>query len=157
MMAKVKKVGKKIYVAAALVCEKAIVGEDKTLSLIRIVDTITLPEGLTVPAGAAFELTNLALVIILKTGEGKPGKHKVHFHWVMPSGDIFLAAESDIDLRDVPQSGGANLISHLRLRWEKAGLYFIEVRVDGDVVSRVPLNVQTSQVSVANTKAGKKS
>lgn len=133
-----KKKTKMPYIMAALICEK-VLREDTIPSLIRIVDSVRLPEGGRPPLGSVFELP-LTITIMFKRGEAGS---RVNFEisWILPSKQKILAARSSLVLQGPPQAGG-NLNMPVRLQWGGEGLYWFDVSLNGRTVTRIPLFVE---------------
>lgn len=131
------------YVVLATFCDQVI--EDKTgvLSVIRIVDQLTLSvksgEGVPdeLPPGAGF---NSTFAVGLKAGEAR-GRQTVQIIVEHPDGSRHPGPELQVHFSQGPTSG-ANVVLKLGLILSTTGLYWTNVLVNGRLVTRVPLDVR---------------
>ncbi len=129
------------HLAAAFVCERVLQEKDEVLSAIRIVDTLWVsrpPEDLPVETTPAIQVT--ILLSFKKTGPGPAERHELTLQLIPPSGPAaqkqtapLLFPESDI--------GGANLIANMMVPIKQLGLFWLDVSLDGEPVTRVPFRV----------------
>lgn len=131
------------FLAAAVLCENVLVDNDKALSVIRIIDRLTIELGPTdlanVPSKEHPLAVELKLLVILKSG-GVAGKYSLAFEMDDPTEETHTFMQKIISLDDEPQ-GGLNLRTNLTLVVRKPGLHCINVLVDGRVLGRVPFMV----------------
>ena len=136
----------KPYIAAACFCEVLIEGKDKALSVIRIVDTYTVPELSTdqLPSDAvpAIRITGL---IALKSGD-VTGSHNIRLVLENP-----LKERKDVSPPGgwpVVLSGGAggvNLVLRFPLGVKNFGQCWFDVLFDDELLSRMPLTLLRAQ------------
>ncbi len=139
---KKKKVGRDFpYISAAMICEK-ILTEDKVVSAIRIIDTVTLHTVPTLTEGSEGVEFPFTLYVGFRTGKAR-GKYPLELRWIMPSGKTIPAAKTDVEFSP-PAHGGRNVMLPVKLRWEGVGLYWYEILLEGKLVSRIPLMVALS-------------
>jgi hypothetical protein len=131
------------YLIMAVLCEKALREADEAVSIIRVADKITntiidpvRPE--TLPAVPV----NLNLVIMLRAG-GASGPYTVKIRPEPPMGTPPEEQELPISFTDVPESG-VNLIINFGMITSHEGLYWINVRLNDDLLTRIPLQVEYS-------------
>ena len=127
------------YLLAALICEKVLQEKDEAVSIIRIVDRITL----TVPASISPETLppvplNLSVFMSFKSGNAK-GRRTVKWRTETPSGiklpeQIFPALFEGEDR-------GVNLILALNLIVDQEGVYWFDVLLEDELLTRIPLRV----------------
>jgi len=129
------------YVAVATLCERALQEADGTLSLIRIIDSVTIqavgneaPD--TLPPGAQVSCT---LVVSLRAGEAR-GSQPVSILIEKPDGRRDSGPQLSVPFVTGP-SAGANLIFPIQMAVDTAGLYWFELRVGDRLMSKVPLQV----------------
>lgn len=131
----------KVLLSAAFLCERIIEDRDKSLSAIRIVDTfVANVRGLPPDAVVAVPLT---LLVGLKS-TGTAGKHEVTVAIVTPSGKKMAAAAENAAMLPVvlgELGTGANAIFHINLPVLETGLFWIDVQLDGDPLTRVPFKL----------------
>lgn len=130
------------YVTLALFCEQAIEDKSGVLTLVRIVDQMTVSaSGPNVPAelppGAGIQ-TNL--VIGLKSGHAL-GQQKVQVVFEHPDGSRHPGPELPVHFTQEP-SHGANLVLALTVALSTTGLYWADILVNGRLVTRTPLEVR---------------
>jgi hypothetical protein len=137
--------------------DHAILGDDKTLTVVRTVDTVNLREAPPIEHGDTLVLDPLKLVAMLKTGNAR-GKFNLAFLSVNPGGTrspIGIAPEAAFE---GPPESGANVVAEVGLEWHGPGLYWIELEVNGVQLARTPLklNVPPAQSAPAAKKAVRK-
>lgn len=130
------------FVNAALFCEQAIEDKGGVLTLVRVVDQITVsvsgenaPDDL--PPGAT---VNTTLVVSLKPGEAR-GRQSVQVIFEHPDGTLRPGPEIPVHFTGGPNNG-ANLIMKVTLGLSSSGLYWANVAVNSRLVTRVPLEVR---------------
>ncbi len=127
------------YLAAALLCERVLIEPDHVTSAIRIVDTVTLP-GEPLPEAGAVLALNLSLLLIFKSGAAR-GERQLRLRLVNPSRKGEDVARPVINFTEPPEGGTAMSIP-LLLKWEREGLYWFEVLLEGKLYTRIPLRVR---------------
>jgi hypothetical protein len=143
------------YLNYAAVCEKVLREADGVLSLIRIIDHVTvtivastppgvdtLPQLLLPPAPPV----GVTLVIGLKSG-GFTGSVPVKIRIDTPSGFRWPEYETSADLRGEEQ--GAAIVLPLQVPAQDEGVYWFVVEVSGEVFTRVPLRISKQVVTQA--------
>lgn len=144
-MAKKKKSGatrkrrgnrKKPFLAVAVLCEKILREEDNVISLVRLFDTFNLSgETPTIPPGVA--TTNMYLQF--KSGEAI-GTRRLSVVGRSPSGEETTLFENRIDFNG--GEGGAVASIDLKLAVKEAGLYWFDVMINDELMTKIPLRVQ---------------
>jgi len=132
------------WVSAATFCETVIEGKDGVLSLIRVIDQINIaaanpsaPEEL--PPGKI--QTNL--VVMLKSDEAV-GRWPLTIRCHLPSGQTL--PDQMLDLHFTGQERGNNLILQMQLD-AMEGLYWFDVMLNDQMLTRVPLRVIYQRMS----------
>lgn len=126
------------YVQLATFCDKVLQEGDGVLSIIRAIDRIIITaQGDGVPQDLPQGNLQLTLVVALKADDAK-GRHPVSLRIQQPSG-VFLP-ERSMDAIFEGEDRGVNLILHLQVE-AMEGLYWFEVRVNDQLLTRVPLRV----------------
>lgn len=139
------------YLAAAVICEKTLQEADKVVTVMRIIDTIgvdapefdvakkkSLKEGkglmMTMPLTLylCFRRGNTVDDLPFQINYVDPNK-KVHKRAVF--GTLHFKG-------DFSQGYGINIFVPLHIAWERPGLYWYEIEVAGNVITRVPLIVK---------------
>lgn len=138
------------YLQYAVLCERVLREADDVLSLIRIVDLVTVTvvtpaptsPGLVLPA----PLVALTLAIGLKSGD-YTGAVPVRVRLEAPSRLNWPDFETYAELRG--QERGAAVVLPLQFPAQDEGIYWFAVEVDGELVTRVPLRIVKNVVEQA--------
>jgi hypothetical protein len=128
----------KPLVALACVCERVLVETDNVVSLIRVVDTFTLPLPLNRPMPGA-TLTSLIVVVALKSGD-VVSEHDVGLRLRDPEGHDHPVQKWTMDFRGGEQ--GVNLAINLAIPNPKIGVHWFDVLWREEVLTRIPFRVQ---------------
>ena len=132
------------YLTVAAFCEQVIEDKSGVLSLIRVVDRLTVAaQGATAPEEMPPAVLNWALVLCMKSGDAR-GSHAVKIEPELPSGikipSITLSAHFEGGNR------GVNLITRLNLKLEMPGIYWFKVYVDDQFLTQIPVEVIYSRI-----------
>ena len=127
------------YLVAALLCEKVLQEKDETISVIRMIDRITLTvNALGSPETIPSTIINLSALISLKPGSAR-GKGIVILRVETPSGlklpDQLLPVLFEGDDR------GVNLIVAFNMVIDQEGVYWFDVLLEEQLLTRVPLRI----------------
>lgn len=135
------------YVNLAVFCEQAIEDKNNVLTLVRIVDQLTVsasgddaPEDL--PPGA---VVNTNLVIGLRAGQAR-GKQTVQVVLEHPDGSRHGGPDVPVHFTQ-GENGGANLILKMALALSTAGAYWADILVNKRLVTRIPLDIRYQVIS----------
>lgn len=124
------------FVQVACICQTPIQDVNGFFSIIRIMDR--LPVGGPTDEMAPQPLNQLSLVIILKAGE-MSGKYKLRIIPHTPSGNSLPAVETQVLFeRD---ERGIVLATPLMMVATEEGLYWFDVMIEAEVLTRIPLRV----------------
>ncbi len=132
------------YLIAALLCEKILQEQDGTLSIIRMIDRFTL----TAPASSSPETfppmtLNCNLLLSFKSGNAK-GKSTVKLKIEAPSG--IKLPEQLLPVLFEGDDRGVNLNLGLNLIIDQEGVYWFEILLEEEFLTRVPLRVLYQRV-----------
>lgn len=134
------------YIAAAFLCENILSEEGYLLSAIRIVDQITFAPK---TEGNADEqpvlLVNLKALVIFRAGEGI-GSHNASFRLRDPQGEV-LNMSRPLPFELPRPNSGFQIPTDIGFQVKQPGLYWIDVLLDGDVVTRISLEVRVAGVT----------
>lgn len=127
------------YLVTAVLCEKVLEEKDGVISAIRIVDRIVHSAvGPEAPEEMPPIPVNLIGLITFKSGAAR-GRHTVRLRPQAPAGlnlpDIALPVHFEGEDR------GANLVVQLGLQAAQEGLYWFDVLLDDELVTRMPLRI----------------
>lgn len=131
------------FVSAALICEKVLTEEAGVLSAIRIVDVFNIEPK---PANWPKEFQRaleLVVLVCLKSGD-LVGDYKVDLVLRSPDGKTIESSAQTIPVSFRGGEHGANLVVNTKLVTEDLGLYWFDVRWNGDVLTSIPLRLQTT-------------
>jgi len=132
------------YVQIAAFCERVLREADGVLSLIRVVDIITHPErGPSPPVEMPEFRFPLFLVITLKSGTAR-GRHEITIIPEQPSGETLQPITLSINMEG--EGKGMNITSRIDLPYKMEGLYWFNVQFDGQIITRLPLEVRYSRM-----------
>ncbi len=136
----------KPWVQIACVCENVLIEPDNVASLIRVVDTYTLPFApdappIAVPVGVGMQLTAF---ISLKSGD-VIGDFEVGLRLKTPDEDEQPVRRWPIELRGGEH--GANLKITFGIQKPKLGLYWFDVLWGDDVLTRIPFRLKAVSTS----------
>jgi hypothetical protein len=133
--------------------DHAVLGEDKSVTVVRTVDTITMPQLPTVEDATLMLLRPLKLVIILK-GDNAKGKFSIAILCTGPDAEKAPVgvAEYVIGPDDRPESG-VNVVTDACVLWRGPGLYWLELETNGIRLGRTPLRINVAEQEPASAKA----
>lgn len=129
----------KPYITAAFICEKVLQEKDGVLTAVRIIDKVFLklpPEGLPGGAKPAIAVTGL---LGLKSGP-VVGEFDLKIGVTAPSGE----KKQEVMLFRLQMLGGdqgQNIIMNVGLGIEQEGLYWFDVSLGDELLTRIPLLV----------------
>ena len=127
------------YLLAALLCEKILQEKDEIISIIRVIDRITVTaQAATSPATLPPTSVNLNSLISLKSGTAK-GRYTVKWRIETPSG--IKLPEQLLPVLFEGDDRGANLILALTMLVDQEGVYWFEVFLEDQFFTKIPLRV----------------
>lgn len=140
------------YVSVAAFCQTALLESTHQLSMIRIVDQLTiqvpkfppgftLPQGITVPVPTA----QITMVIVLKSGIYE-GKATIKMQPKSPTGKDLLLAQFPTLLQGREQ--GIQVIMPMAIVFQEEGVYWFEITLDDLLLTKVPLRIMHTEVPV---------
>jgi hypothetical protein len=135
------------YVQLAAFCERVLTEQDGVNSLIRIVDRIyplvQAEEGSPPPTPY-----NLTAVIGLKSGRAR-GNHQLTLRPEAPSG--LRLPEFSVSVLFEGEDRGINVLIPLAVPTDQEGLFWFDVLVDQQLMTRIPLRVVHRTLSLRST------
>ena len=139
------------YITAATFCEQVLQEASGVLSLIRIVDRmVTTATGPTAPEQMPTSQLNWTLVIALKSGDAR-GSHPVKIVPQLPSGETLQPITLSADLEG--ENKGQNLLARMNMPLEMPGIYWFQIFVDDQLMTKVPLEVIYSRIVTPGPQA----
>ena len=138
------------HLAMAVFCEKTLEEKDGVLTLVRVIDRIIQRvEGAVIPETMPQVTFNMRAVITFKAAE-TPGKHTVKLVPRDPDGEIGQESEYPIVLGE--KGKASTLIIGVRFEAKKEGIYWFDVFLDKELVTKMPLRVDYVQVASGTTQ-----
>lgn len=132
------------FLSVAAICERAITEKDDVLSMIRIVDRVTVTgEGPEAPAEMPTVRLNPTIVLAFKGGDAV-GAHTVQVEFESPEGESVLPTREFPIALDRPESGAA-IVLQATLELSKVGTYWVAVSVDGQLMTKLPYEILYAQ------------
>jgi hypothetical protein len=133
------------YINVAALCEKVLQEQDGTLSLIRVVDRIVgTATGTAIPAELPPIQINLFAVVVMRSGIFK-GTAPLKI--IPRSPDESSLGEFSADVFLEGDDRGVNVISQLQFPAKEEGLYWIDVLLQGEILTRIPLRIIYQRLS----------
>lgn len=136
------------HVQLAALCENVLQESSGVLSLIRIVDRLTMSATPGAPSSMPTAQIHLKAVIALKSDTAR-GRSKVGLRPQKPSGIYLNEVISPVLFEG--EDRGTNLIIDLNLELDEEGLYWFDVLVDDRVVTRMPLRIVYAPFAIQAT------
>ena len=134
------------FVQAACFCDMVIQDKAETLSLIRIIDTLTRTEGgPNPPEEMPPVLHTMKLVLMLKSGKAR-GRYNLRIVPELPSGETKDPIIVSVHFEG--EEKGQNVVSDLRFPFTQEGLYWFHVYLDEDKLTAIPFRVKYSRIVV---------
>jgi hypothetical protein len=129
------------FVQVAAICQMPLVEQGGALSVIRIIDRVPIKGATDVMQPQP--LFQLHMVVVLKSGPMR-GKYKWNIVAVTPSQKRIPGPEMSA-LFDGDERGIA-LVQPVGLVAEEEGLYWFDVMLEGELLTRIPLRVMYEQI-----------
>ncbi len=127
------------YITAAVICEKVLEDKEGVLSLIRLIDRITVTaQGPAIPEALPPATLQMTLVISLKSGDAR-GRHSLKIRPEQPSGQQMDTIEMSVHFEG--EDRGMNVVYATSLSVDQEGLYWFDVLLDDVLLTRMPLRI----------------
>jgi len=124
-----------------LICETTIIGQDGSLSMIRLVDS-ALIDPPDIPQEAELPLLNLSqlkLVAVLKAPKGR--KLSVELRSRLSGAEPRIFATGRLETFESADYPTTHNVSPLSVVWEGNGLYWIELYIDSQLLAKTPFRL----------------
>jgi len=133
------------YLQAALFCERVLKEGDGVLSIIRVIDRVVQTAGgSNVPEKMPPLNYGLTALIMLKSGQAS-GSVQVGMSVEQPSGLTKDAASMSVLMEGGER--GQNLVVQMQMTFEEPGLYWFNVMIENECVTRMPLRVVYTRIA----------
>lgn len=137
------------YVTMAILCEKVIESKDGPLSVIRIIDRMTVSPGPDSPEIMPPASGSLVAVLAFKSGMYN-GKMLITLTMSTPSKPNEESHIASYQALFEGNERGVNLVFNLNLVFREEGLYWFTVKLEEHAVTRVPLRVMYQRVQIGS-------
>lgn len=136
------------YLVAAFFCEKALHEKDGVLSFIRMVDrwNVTGPTETMPPT-----LIQAYLVVLMKAGIHR-GSAQITITPTKPSGELMPTIAFPVFFEG-DEDRGTGVVAPLGFPVQEDGLYWFDVAVDGQAVTKMPLRIVYQRVGQIHGQA----
>ena len=124
------------YLAAALFCEKVLKEADGVISLIRIVDRWTVVGPSEAMPATVIQTT---LVLLMKSGIHR-GSSQLTIAPFSPSGAALQEVKMSTHFEG-DDDRGVGVIAPLAFPVQEPGVYWFDIKIDGQTLTKVPLRV----------------
>lgn len=136
------------YLNAGVICERVLQERDGVLSLIRIIDRVTLTvsalPGSSAPETLPPSMIGFTVAVVLKSGLFK-GTAPIKLIVYSPSNETIAQTITDVFFEG--DDRGMNLVSPLQLQVQEDGLYWVEVLCGDQILTRIPFRVIYQRIS----------
>ncbi len=131
------------YLVLALFCEKVLREADGVLSIIRVIDRFTV-------RGASHDMQptvlNFTIVVSFKSGFLR-GKQVIALRPTSPAGDDLPAMQFPV-LFEGDNDRGNILMAQVNFIVDQEGLYWFDLHLNEELVTRMPLRVEYQQTAL---------
>jgi hypothetical protein len=128
------------YVQAAVFCEQVLEDKEHVLSAIRIFDRLYVPGPMPqMPAGMEFQSGVIVKVLVMLKSGSLKGKRKIKLVPTYPSGKNGPHAETQVPFEG--GENGVNIQAQLTFQVEGEGIYWCDVLVNEELLTRMPLRI----------------
>ncbi len=132
------------YIQMAGICDQIIEDKNGTLSLIRIVDTITHTEARPdAPVKMPSVTYPIKMVVMLKSGRTR-GRHELKIIPQLPSGETKAPLIRSIQMEG--EERGANNIINMLFTFTMEGLHWFHINLHDSLLTRIPLRIKYNRV-----------
>jgi uncharacterized protein DUF6941 len=135
----------KAHLSMAIFCEKVLREADNVLSIIRVVDRLNV-FGPT-PEMAIVQPVPLIILVVFKSGFLR-GKQKVVIRPISPTGKDMSEMSFPMLFEGDDERGNA-LMANLNMALTEEGLFWFDVYLNDEMVTRMPLRVAYQQTGFA--------
>ena len=134
------------YLNVAILCERVLIEGNGLFSPIRILDRMTVTRLPGTPTDTEPPPVSLTYMVMFRVGNVR-GQHQVAVRLRTPSG-LRQADITQTVLFEGDDERGVTTLVPMNLKLTEPGLYWFELLLDGDMVTKTPLRVVSLQGSV---------
>jgi hypothetical protein len=136
------------YLNAALICEKVLQEKDEAISVIRMIDRIIVTvNALGSPESLPPIPISLAVLIALKSGNAR-GRSTVKLRIESPSG--LKLPDQLLPVLFEGEDRGVNLVMNLNLVLNQEGVYWFDVLLEEQLLTRMPLRAVYQRIGTSS-------
>ncbi len=136
------------YLNAAVICEKVLQEKDETLSVIRMIDRFNVTvSALGSPENLPPIPLNLTVLISLKSGKAR-GRSTVKLRIESPSG--LKLPDQLLPVLFEGEDRGVNLVMNLNLVIDQEGVYWFDVLLEEQLLTRMPLRTVYQRIGTSS-------
>ncbi|HEY0547052.1 MAG TPA: hypothetical protein VGC91_16865 [Pyrinomonadaceae bacterium] len=145
----------KPYLSIAAICQQVLQEKDEVLSGIRFIDTLTLTtQGDNPPEALPPFAIGVSAIVAFKSGLAR-GKRNVSIALYSPNGEkLTSTAPQTVIFQEDHQ--GVNIIMRMEVVTKLEGLYWFDVLMDEELVTRMPLRIIYAPDQAAEPEQQKK-
>jgi hypothetical protein len=139
------------YVKVALFCEKILREVDGVMSIIRVIDRVTITaQGQNAPATMPKTPYTLTAVISLVPGASR-GRHELKIVKEDPSG-LDTGPDFSTSVNMEGEDRAVNIVANMHFMLELEGLYLFKVSLDGMLITKMPFRVIYARISTSTVR-----
>lgn len=138
------------YLKMAVLCERALQERDGAISVIRVVDRVTqVASGTNAPEEMPPLTGRFTAVIMLVAGSSR-GSSELRIDVELPMGITRRVAAASVFLEG--EERATNLLLNLAMTFRSPGLYWFNLYLDNQFLTRIPLRVMYQRISQGNSR-----
>ena len=133
------------YIRVATLCERVLQEQDGVLTMVRLIDRfIITASGPSAPREMPPSTVNFFIVVMLQSG-GVRGRYNLRIVPVTPSGKFIQELSAGVLLEG--EDRGVNVILNSHFVAQEEGLYWFDVFLEEQLLTRIPLRLLYQRVS----------
>jgi hypothetical protein len=133
------------YIRVATLCERVLQEQDGVLSIVRVIDRITITaSGPSAPQEMPPSNVSFFIVVMLQSG-GVRGRYNLKVVPVTPSGKLLRELSAGVLLEG--EDRGVNVVLNSQMVAGEEGLYWFDVFLEEQLLTRIPLRLLYQRVS----------
>ena len=133
------------YIRVATLCERVLQEQDGVLTVVRVIDRFTITaSGPGAPQEMPPSNVSFSIVVMLQSG-GVRGRYNLRIVPVTPSGKSLRELSAGVFLEG--EDRGVNVVLNSQLAAQEEGLYWFDVFLEEQLLTRIPLRLLYQRVS----------